>query len=298
MSVTVTETSNGSTTGGARERLLAGLPVTERRLEPAGIPTAVLEGGEGPPLVLLHGPGESGAKWLRVIPQLVESHRVVAPDLPAHGASAVPEEEVDDERIGDWLAELTGQTCSSPPTVVGHVLGGAIAARFAARRPTLLSRLVLVDSLGLARFRPKPRFALTMMAFLARPSERSYERFMRQCSYDLDGLREEMGERWDPFVAYNLQGAKNSPGSKAVGRMMRKLGTPRIPEEELARIDVPTCLIWGREDRANRVRIAERVSERYGWPLHAIDDCADDPARDKPEEFVKALRACLTAPAR
>ena len=46
----------------ARERLLAGLPVTERRLQLAGVSTAVLEGGDGPPVVLLHGPGEFAAR--------------------------------------------------------------------------------------------------------------------------------------------------------------------------------------------------------------------------------------------
>ena len=50
--------------------LLAGLPVTERRLALAGVSTAVLEGGDGPPLVLLHGPGAYGAHWLQVIPEL------------------------------------------------------------------------------------------------------------------------------------------------------------------------------------------------------------------------------------
>ena len=55
-----------------RERLLAGIPVTERRLQLAGVSTAVLEGGDGPPIVLLHGPGEFAAKWMRVIPDLVD----------------------------------------------------------------------------------------------------------------------------------------------------------------------------------------------------------------------------------
>ena len=63
------------------------MPVTERRLEFAGISTAVLEGGDGPPVVLLHGPGEYAAKWMRVIPDLVTTHRVVAPDLPGHGTT-------------------------------------------------------------------------------------------------------------------------------------------------------------------------------------------------------------------
>jgi hypothetical protein len=37
--------------------------------------------------------------------------------------------------------------------------------------------------------------------------------------------------------------------------------------------------------------VAERASARYGWPLHVIDDCADDPARDRPAEFLRALRS-------
>jgi pimeloyl-ACP methyl ester carboxylesterase len=273
----------------ARERLLAGIPVMERQLDLAGISTAVLEGGDGPPIVLLHGPGEFGAKWMRVIPDLVTSHRVIAPDLPAHGASEVPDGPLDAGRVLAWLAELIDRTCPSPPALVGHVLGGAIAARFAADQGDRLSRLVLVDTLGLGRFRPAPRFALTMVGFLARPSEGSYNRFMRQCSFDLDGLRDQMGDRWDPFVSYNLDMAR-APSAKVAGRLMRQLGVPRIPPEDLARIAVPTTLIWGRHDRANRPRIAEAASARYGWPLRVIDNCADDPPRDQPEAFLEALR--------
>lgn len=275
-----------------RERLLAGVPVAERRLEPAGVSTAVLEGGEGPPVVLLHGPGESAVNWLRVAPELVATHRVIAPDLPAHGESELPDGPLDAERLLAWLGALIESTCDSPPALVGHVLGGAIAARFAIERGEALSHLVLVDSLGLGRFRPAPRFAVTMAGFLARPSERSFERFMRQCSYDLDGLREQMGERWEPFVAYNLEGARG-PEAKAAGQMMREVGIPRIPAEDLARIAVPTTLIWGRQDRANRLRIAERASARHGWPLRVIEDCADDPQRDRPEAFLEALHAAL-----
>jgi len=46
--------------------LLAGLPVTERRLQLAGVSSAVLDGGDGPPIVLLQG--EFAAVWMRVIP--------------------------------------------------------------------------------------------------------------------------------------------------------------------------------------------------------------------------------------
>ncbi len=272
----------------ARRRLLEGMPVTERRLELAGVTTAILEGGEGPPLVLLHGPGEFAGKWLRALPALVAGHRVVAPDLPDHGASFSRRPPLDTERMLAWVDELITECCDSPPALVGHVLGGAIATRYAIRHSDRLRALVLVDTLGLARFIPQPRFGLTMIRFLRKPNERTYDRFMRQCSLDLDGLRAAMGERWDPWVSYTLQGAR-SPRAKAVGAMMRELGVPRIPPAELARITAPTSLIWGRQDRANRLRVAERASARFGWPLQVIEECADDPARDRPQEFVRAL---------
>jgi pimeloyl-ACP methyl ester carboxylesterase len=280
--------------GHCRERLLARLPVTERRLQIAGVSTAVLEGGSGPPLVLLHGPGEFAGKWLRVLPPLVTTHRVIAPDLPGHGESSVVGGELDADGVLAWVRDLIERTCDFPPALVGHVLGGAIAARFAVNHSDRLSRLVLVDSLGLGPFRPAPAFLLTMMAFLARPTEGTYTRFMRQCSLDLEGLREQMADDWAPFAAYNLQLAR-SPGAKIAGRLMRRLGLPVIPEAELARIAVPTALIWGRYDRANRLRIAETACARFGWPLHVIENCADDPPRDQPDAFLKALDAALAS---
>jgi pimeloyl-ACP methyl ester carboxylesterase len=278
---------------GPRERLLAGLPVAERRLELAGASTSVLEGGDGPPLVLLHGPGEFAAKWLRVIPSLASTHRVIAPDLPGHGSSPVTSGRLDAERVLRWLGELIERTCASPPALVGHVLGGAIAARFAAAGGTPLSHLVLVDSLGLAPFRPAPVFALGLIRFSVRPNERSYERFMRSCSLDLDALRDELGERWEPFEAYNLDRARTPSVKAAVRALMRRVGLPVISPAELERIAAPTDLIWGRHDIANRLRIAEAASFRYGWPLHVIEHAADDPPRDQPEAFLAALRAAL-----
>jgi pimeloyl-ACP methyl ester carboxylesterase len=278
----------------ARAQLLAAIPVAERRLQLAGISTAVLEGGDGPPIVFLHGPGEFAAKWLRVIPDLVTTHRFIAPDLPAHGASDGMDVRLDADRMLAWLSDLIERTCPTPPVLVGHVLGGVIAARFAVDHSDRIHRLVLVDTLGLAKFRPAPRFALTMLHFMMRPNEHTYDRFMRQCSADLDGLRQQMGERWDPFATYTLERARD-PAARAVGRLMRELGVPRIPPEDLARIAVPTSLIWGRLDRANRLPVARDASVRHGWPLHVIENCADDPARDQPQAFLEALRISIGA---
>jgi pimeloyl-ACP methyl ester carboxylesterase len=277
----------------ARARLLAGLPVTERRLDLAGVSTAVLEGGDGRPIVLLHEQGEFAARWMRVIPDLVRTHGVVAPDLPGHGSSEVTDGDLDADRMKAWLSELIERTCATPPVLVGHMLSGAIAARFAIDHGDRLSRLVLVDSFGVGRFRPSPRFVLALFRYVTRPNERTYGRLLRQCLVDPDGMRDQLGERWEPWQEYVLDRARTPAAKAALPALMRKLGVPAIPPAELARITVPTTLIWGRHDPVMRPKVAEAASARLGWPLHVIENAGDDPPVEQPEEFLRVLRAAI-----
>lgn len=275
-----------------RTRLLTGVPVTERRMELAGISTSVLDGGKGTPLVLLHGPGEFAAGWVRVIPSLATTHQVICPDLPGHGASAAPDGALDAERTLAWLRQLVEQTCPTPPVLVGRVLGGAIAARFAIDHSDLIDQLVLVDTLGLEPFSPAPRFGLAMHRFFAEPREATYDRFMDFCAYDLDRLREGMGAQWDALAAYAVDRGGAPSVQAAVGSLMGAFGAT-IPMAELARIAVSTTLIWGRHDIATRLPVAEKASAALEWPLHVIEDAGDDPALEQPAAFVDTLRAVL-----
>ncbi len=273
----------------ARRQLLAGIPVAERKLKLAGMSTAVLEGGSGPPLVLLHGPGEHGIKWSWVIPALVGSYRVIAPDLPGHGATDAPGGSSIADDVLQWLRELIDQTCPEPPTLLGHVLGGAIAARFAAGQGQRISRLVLVDTLGLAPFQPAPEFARALTAYVERPNEITYDDLWRRCAFDLDRLRDRMGERWETFKAYTLDRALAPAAQAAQGALMEEFGFAPIAPDDLARIAVPTTLIWGRHDLATRLAVAEEASARYGWPLQVVEGAGDDPAMEQPERLVELL---------
>ncbi|HEU4367440.1 MAG TPA: alpha/beta fold hydrolase [Methylomirabilota bacterium] len=277
-----------------RRRLLADVAVEERRLELAGISTAVLEGGTGPSLVLLHGPGGNATHWMRVLPDLVASYHVVAPDLPGQGASAVPADRLDADRVIAWLGELIDRTCPSPPALVGYALGGALAARFAGLRGDRVRRLVLVDALGLVPFEPAPGFGLALRDFLAEPSERTHDLLWRQCAADLGRLRRHMGERWEPFKAYNIDRASTESVRAALTILMEQIGAP-IPPADLARIGAPTTLIWGRHDLATPLGVAEAARARYGWALRVIEDCADDPPIEQPQAFLHALRSGLVA---
>ncbi|TQN44366.1 pimeloyl-ACP methyl ester carboxylesterase [Blastococcus colisei] len=281
-----------------REATIDDLPVVERRDDLAGIPTVVLEGGEGPPVVLLHGPGEFAALWGRVVPQLTETHRVVVPDLPGHGATGRPTDgPLDAERWLAWLRDLVARTCTRPPALVGHLAGGALALRHAIEGGPV-ERIVLVDSAGLAFSRPAPSFATPLAGFLAHPTERSRDRFLGRCMYDFDGMRTEMGSRWDPFAGYVLDGMR-APGTRsAVLSFVMALGMRPIRRRDLARIPVPVSMIWGRHDLQNRLRIAESAAARFGWPLEVIEDVRDDPCWERPEAAVAALRGALARPLR
>ncbi|WP_201285540.1 alpha/beta fold hydrolase [Chelativorans xinjiangense] len=291
---TATAAESNRTSGeAARKWLLAGLPITERRLELAGISTMVLEGGAGPPIVLLHGPGEYAAKWRRILPDLVRTHHVIAPDLPGHGTSGTIEGPVHPDRILEWLGELIEHICPTPPILVGQILGAAIAARFAAKHRNKLRCLVLSDALGLAPFQPAPEFGAALSAFITEPSPETHDRLWQRCAFDLDALRDCMGESWDHLRAYNLDRAQVPELKPTQQSLMEQFGLPAIPPEELARIKIPTVLIWGRHDLATPLPVAEAASIRFGWPLHVVDGTADDPPIEQPVAFVKVLRAAL-----
>lgn len=258
--------------------------------------TAVLEGGDGPTMVLLHGPGEFAAAWLPVLPDLIRTHRVIAPDLPGHGATGTPDAPLDADRVLRWLGELIEHTCPAPPMLVGRVVGGAIGARFAADHGARLDRLVLVDTLGLTPFEPAPRFGLALHRFLAQPTVGTYDRFMEFCTFDLDRVREQLGQRWEPYATYAVELAGTPRVQAAMGGLIGQFAAAPIPPDELARIDVPTTLIWGRQDLATPLQIAEAAGARYGWPLHVIEGAGDDPPLEQPDAFLDALRAAIGAP--
>jgi pimeloyl-ACP methyl ester carboxylesterase len=266
------------------------MPVTERRLVLAGISTAVFEGGSGPPVILLHGPFANAAHWLRIIPGLSASHRVIAPDLPGHGDSRAPDDGLTAERTVAWLGELIGQTCASPPVLVGQTLGGAIAARFAVAEGPRLRRLVLVDSFGLAALELPPDFAQALSDYASQPTASTHDALWRYCAFDLDRLRARMGERWESFMGYNVHLARIPSVRSAAFALMEALA-PVIAPDALERIACPVQLVWGRHDRATPLAVAEAVSARFGWPLHVIEDAADDPPVEQPEALLGVLGA-------
>jgi 2-hydroxymuconate-semialdehyde hydrolase len=271
-----------------RERMLAGLPLSERRLDTGRVSTAVLEGGAGSPLVLLHGGIEcGGAYWAPVMTRLVEHHHVVVPDAPGLGESE-PLARLDDETFARWLRELIQLTCETAPTLVAHSLFGTLTARFAAAHSDSLARLVVYAAPGIGRYRMPVGLRLVAMRFALRPNERNGERFERFALLDRERTRRRDPAWFDSFGAYVLSRAR-VPHVKRTMRALVKAGTTRVPDAELQRIGIPSALLWGRHDRMAPLSLAEAASTRLGWPAHVVDHAAHVPHIEQPDEFADLL---------
>jgi pimeloyl-ACP methyl ester carboxylesterase len=275
-----------------RDRLLAGLAVTERRVRLAGISTALLEGGEGPPLVLLHGGIEcGGAYWAPAIPSLLDSHRLVIPDVPGLGESE-PVARLDPATFADWFAELLRATCTEKPALIAHSLLGTLAARFAAEHGDLLSRLMIYAAPGIGPYRMPLGLRVVAIRFALRPSEGNAERFDRWAFFDLDRARRRDPGWVEAFDAYTRSRAV-VPHVKRTMRQLIGSATKQVPDAELRRIPVATDLVWARHDRFVPLGLAEGASATLGWPLHVIDEAGHVPHIERPDAFLRALRIAL-----
>jgi haloacetate dehalogenase len=118
----------------------------------------VRTGGEGPPVLLLHGHPRTHTTWHRVAPQLARTHTVVCPDLRGYGQSSKP---------GDYSKRAMARDCVALMKdfdrfiVVGHDRGGGVATRLAMDHPERVEKLVALDivPIGAALQRADATFA-------------------------------------------------------------------------------------------------------------------------------------------
>jgi pimeloyl-ACP methyl ester carboxylesterase len=101
--------------------------------------------GRGPTVVLVHGLGSRAGHWLPAARLLARDHRVVLVDLPGHGASAMPDP-FSLERATSALDRALAREDASPCILVGHSIGGLVAAAEAIARPERVRGLVLVET--------------------------------------------------------------------------------------------------------------------------------------------------------
>jgi pimeloyl-ACP methyl ester carboxylesterase len=108
------------------------------------VPAARHAMGQGPTVVLVHGLGSRMGHWLPVARRLARDHRVVLVDLPGHGATAMPEPLSLEAAVQSLQGVLDDEP--GPVVLVGHSVGGLVAAQAALDRPARVRALVLVET--------------------------------------------------------------------------------------------------------------------------------------------------------
>ena len=273
----------------AREQLIEGLGVSERRILAAGVDTSVLASSGGPPLLLLHGLNPAGgAVWWPVLGSLAERFSLLVPDLPGMGESE-PAARLDFDTLVPWLADLlrTSDLASAP--VVGTSLGGGIVLRLALRHPELVDHLTLVDSCGLGHFRPPPTYLLATWANALHPSTSNFDRLARQVFHSVDAVAQRHGERWLAFRSYALDIAQTKEGRRALRAAGRPGNVARVSTSDLRQLKPPVALIWGAQDGIFPTKHALGAKSALGATLDVIPDAGHIPYVEQPDRFIAAL---------
>jgi pimeloyl-ACP methyl ester carboxylesterase len=107
--------------------------------------------GNGPPVLLIHGIGDSSETWAPVIPGLAQHYRVIVPDLLGHGNSDKPRADYSVGAHANSMRDLLSVIGVDRATLIGHSLGGGVAMQFAYQYPERTDRIVLVANGGVGR---------------------------------------------------------------------------------------------------------------------------------------------------
>jgi len=147
-----------------------------RRLAPP-VPTTHAAFGRGAPVVLLHGLGSRREDWFPTARVLARQHRVTLVDLPGHGVADMPEP-FSLERATASLDRSLAELPDGPVILVGHSLGGLIAASEAIARPSRVRGLVLVETAL------RPQFPVALRAAWLGRLEHQYQDVLRGAYLD------------------------------------------------------------------------------------------------------------------
>lgn len=200
-------------------------------------------GGEGPPVLLVHGLGSRADDWALTMKELRSHYRVYAIDLLGHGHSDWPQIDYSIQQQTDMVHEFLVSQKISRTDIVGISMGGWVALQLASEHPELVRRLALIDSAGL-HFET----TLTVDSFSpTTPSELA-------TFYDL------LTPKAQPvpgFVARDLLRLLGDH-SWVTHRILRTIQTRQDElDGNLQAVTMPVLIIWGKEDRITPLSEAE-----------------------------------------
>jgi pimeloyl-ACP methyl ester carboxylesterase len=269
----------------------------ERVHERRGTRLRYFSGGEGPPLLLVHGYG--GAAWnFAELAPLLPGRRLLIPDLPGHGASAALPATPTLAGFADVLAAVCADEGIGQVDVVGHSLGGVVALRLAERRPQLVRRIVLAAAAGISSSTRAGEVAITVVGMLkpARIAARrldllaSSRRLRRLVFGTLEVANADaLSER---AIHGFLRGATLHTDALSAGLALVR----DDPRRGLEGVRCPVLVLWGGRDRQVPIEDGFEYARRLRAPIRVVADCGHLLIGERPDACARAIDEFLALP--
>ncbi|WP_008313314.1 alpha/beta fold hydrolase [Leptolyngbya sp. PCC 6406] len=256
-------------------------------LAAAPIPTTYVRQGTGtPPILLIHGFDSSLVEFRRLLPALTAHRETWAVDLLGFGfTDRTVTPTVSPATIKQHLHRFWRQQIQQPMVLVGASMGGAAALDFALTYPQAVAQLVLLDSAGFAAAPAMGRLMVPPLdrwatAFLRNPgvrrriSQNAYcDRTLVTADADLCAALHLTCPRWsEALITFTKSGGYN------------------FLRDKIPLLNLPTLIVWGRQDRIlgikDAIRFATAIPQsKLAW----IDACGHVPHLEKPAETAAAI---------
>ncbi|MFL5896788.1 MAG: alpha/beta fold hydrolase [Thermoleophilaceae bacterium] len=259
------------------------------------------ERGDGPPLLFAHGVFANAALWSKVVPLLADRFRCIAPDWPLGSHSiALEGDGLSPPAVAEMFGEFIGELGLERPTLVGNDTGGALCQMFAVRHPELFDRLVLTNCDAYDKFPPQPFTylvwvphipgAVSMLAASMRP------RFMRRLPIAYGWLAKRMPQEVEDAFVEPVMTDKGV--RRDITAFLKAANKKQLiaAGEQLPNLDKPVLLAWGEDDKAFKLKYAERLhADLPDSKLVRIPDSYTFVSLDQPERLAELIKEFVPA---
>ena len=238
-------------------------------------------GTGGPPVVLLHGLFGSPSNWLSLMHDLAGERRFLALQLPIdHDKTRRHTAFRSLDQLTNYLIQFTNAMQLDQVALCGNSLGGQVALHYYLLHPERVERLILSGSAGLfERSLSGGRPPRVCREFIREQACEIFHDPVHVTPELVDDIYEMLSDRH--YRRFLLRVAKATRDHYML--------------EDLAKVHVPTLIVWGRDDSITPPFVAEQFSENIQTSeLVFLDDCGHAPPIEQPEQFSRLLHRFLT----